>query len=596
MTKSKARYRLGSSRTVSVLTGSSAALVLVAAGQTATATAQPLAWQPPAASYAVSQPVHTTVTMDDGVRIAVEIVYPTDPGTGERASGTFPVLLTQNPYGTQRSDPADNGAYFARRGYVYVASAVRGTGDSGGQVDWFGDRQGEDGAALVDWAAHTLPGSDGKVGLEGCSYLGVNQWFTAAAVGKDSPLKAIAPFCTDSDFYNDLTADGGIPTSFVAGIGRAEPRGPEDDPATDPQSVTVAQQAAGGSRAYDDAYWQDRNVQKLMPRIVRNGIPALSEAGWQDLFPGGNLGAYAAAQNAYFGRPSTAPIRAGEPVTGRYQAIVGPWTHGEHVDEAALQAIRLEWFETWLKDAPTGMADTSTPLHLFENGAGSWTDSAAWPLSPRARTYYLGNGSLTAARPAEQGDDRLSWAASSTSDGTLTYTTAPLTEAALLDGPADVTVYAEATTTETELSATLSIVAPDGTVTKQADGVLLGSQRAVDTEQSWYGANGTLLKPVHPFTQASQRPVTPGRTTRHDISLLPSLTRIPAGYRIRISLTSGPPADFHYPVSPTPRQLADLAGGVYTVERSADAASFVNLPLTSPGTAHPSESSWGPAS
>jgi predicted acyl esterase len=596
MKKSKARSRFRSSPAVSVLTGGSAALVLVAAGQPATASAQPLAWQPPAASYTVSRPVHTTVTMDDGVKIAVEIVYPTDPDTGQRASGTFPVLLTQNPYGTQRADPADNGAYFVQRGYVFVASAVRGTGDSGGQLDWFGDRQGRDGAELVDWAAHTLPGSDGKVGLDGCSYLGVNQWFTAAAVGKDSALKAIAPFCTDSDFYNDLTANGGIPTSFVAGIGRAEPRGPEDDPAGDPQSVTIAQQADGGSRAYDDAYWQDRNVQRFMPRIVRNGIPALSEAGWQDLFPGGNLGAYAAAQNAYFGRPSTAPIRAGEPVTGRYQAIVGPWTHGEHVDEAVLQAVRLEWFETWLKDAPTGMADTSTPLHLFENGAGSWTDSAAWPLSPQARTYYLGAGSLTSDRPAGRARDRLSWAASTAPDDALTYTTAPLSEAALLDGPADVTVYAGATTTETELSATLSIVAPDGTVTKQADGVLLGSQRAVDTERSWYGADRALLNPVHPFTRAAQRPVTPGRTTRYDISLLPSLTRIPAGYRIRVTLTSGPPAGFHYPVSLTSRQLAGLTGGVYSVERSADAASFVNLPLTSPGTARPGGRSWGPAS
>ncbi|MEU6199570.1 CocE/NonD family hydrolase C-terminal non-catalytic domain-containing protein [Streptomyces sp. NPDC047061] len=76
------------------------------------------------------------------------------------------------------------------------------------------------------------------------------------------------------------------------------------------------------------------------------------------------------------------------------------------------------------------------------------------------------------------------------------------------------------------------------------------------------------------LAQASERPVTPGRTTRYDISLLPSLTRIPAGYRIRVS----------------------LAGGLYTVERSAEAASFVNLPLTSPGTAHPNDSSWGPAS
>ncbi len=413
MKKPKARARLKPPRRVSVLSSATAVLLLVAAGQT-TATARPehaSNWTPPAAGYAASAPVHTTVTMDDGVKIAVEVVYPTDPATGARASGPFPVLLTQNPYGAQRSDPADSGTYFVQRGYIYVASAIRGTGDSGGQVDWFGARQGKDGANLVDWAAHSLSGSNGKVGLDGCSYLGVNQWFTAAAVGKNSALKAITPFCTDSDFYNDLTADGGIPTPFVAGIARAEPRGPEDDPATDPQSVTIAQQATGGSRSYDDAYWQSLDVQKLMPKIVANDIPALTEAGWNDLFPGGNLGAYVAAQNAYHHRPLTQPITSGEAVTGRYQAIVGPWTHGEHVNEETLQAIRLEWFDTWLKNAPTGMANTSTPLHLFENGADTWVNSAAWPLSSDAKTYYLGDGSLTPGEPKEQGGDSLAWSA-----------------------------------------------------------------------------------------------------------------------------------------------------------------------------------------
>lgn len=269
-------HRLKLPHRVTVLSSASAVLLLVAARQT-TATALPAHatnWTPPAASYAASAPVHTTVTMDDGVKIAVEVVYPTDPSTGARASGPFPVLLTRNPYGAQRSDPTDSGTYFVQRGYIYVASAVRGTGDSGGQVDWFGDRQGKDGADLVDWAAHSLSGSNGKVGLDGCSYLGVDQWFTAAAVGKNSALKAITPFCTDSDFYNDLTGNGGIPTPFVAGIAQAEPRGPEDDPATDPQSVTVAQQASGGSRSYNDAYWQSLNVQKkLVPKIVGNGIP-----------------------------------------------------------------------------------------------------------------------------------------------------------------------------------------------------------------------------------------------------------------------------------------------------------------------------------
>jgi uncharacterized protein len=351
-------------------------------------------WQPEPASYGVSQPADIPVRMDDGVVISTEVVYPTNPATGTRANGTFPVLLSQNPYGG--SDPTAVGDYFVQRGYIYVVSSVRGTGTSGGQVSWFGQRQGEDGAELVDWAAHSLPGSDGRVGLDGCSYLGVNQWFTAAAVGPNSPLKVITPFCTDSNFYNDLTADGGIPTPFVAGIGSGEPRGPQDDPATDPQSVTIAQEADGGPRSYDNSYWHSLDAQQLMRQVVANGIPALSEAGWNDLFPGGDLGDYVAAQNAYFGRPLTAAVTAGERVTGRYQAIAGPWTHGENVDGTILENVRLEWFDTWLKGEHTGMADTSTPLHIFENTASQWVDTAAWPPSPAASTYYLGaSGTLS---------------------------------------------------------------------------------------------------------------------------------------------------------------------------------------------------------
>ena len=553
-------------------------------------------WQPEAARYGVSKPVSIPVRMDDGVMISTEVVYPTDPATGARAAGAFPVLLTQNPYGTAQSDPTTPGDYFVQRGYIYVASAVRGTGASGGQVSWFGPRQGKDGAELVNWAARSLSGADGQVGLDGCSYLGVNQWFTAAAVGPHSALKAITPFCTDSDFYGDLTADGGIPTPFVAGIAQGEPRGPQDNPATDPQSVTIAQEAGGGPRSYDNGYWQSLDAQQLMRQVVANGIPALSEAGWNDLFPGGDLGDYVAAQNTYFHRPLTAPVTAGEPVTGRYQAIVGPWTHGENVNGTVLENIRLEWFDTWLKGERTGMAATSTPLHIFENTASQWVDTAAWPPSAASSAYYLGaGGTLSTSRLTSGGTAALSWAPATTANS-LTYTSAPLTRDAVLDGPSDLTLYASSTTTEAELTATLNVISPAGAVVKQADGVLLGSQRELDPAQSWYGQGSALLQPAHPFAQASQRPVVPGQTTRYDISLLANFTLIPAGDRIQVVLTSQPPANFHLPLTPTPQELANLANGTYTISSGAATASVLNLPLASPGQFHASPVTWGPSS
>ena len=241
------------------------------------------------------------------------------------------------------------------------------------------------------------------------------------------------------------------------------------------------------------------------------------------------------------------------------------------------------------------MASTSTPLHLFENGADHWVDSAGWPPTTTPRTYYLAAGStLGPDKPRTAGHDTLAWAPAGPTS-TLTYTTPALTRPAVLDGPTDITLYARSTTRDAELTATLNIVAPDGTVTKQADGVLLGSQRRLDTRQSWYGQGDTLLQPSHPFTQESRRPVIPGQLTRYDISLLANFTQIPAGYKVQVVVNSRPPAGFHAQLAPTPEQLAELAGGSYTIEYSSPAASRVNLPLTQKAFAT-SPADWGPTS
>ena len=549
------------------------------------------AWlpRPEPATYGQSRPVPASVTMDDGVVLSTQVVYPTDPVTGARAPGTFPVLLSQTPYGLPGPDPRAGGAYFVERGYIYVTASVRGTGTSGGQLDWFGRRQGKDGATLVGWAAHDLPGSDGAVGLDGCSYLGVDQWYTAAEAGPYSALKAIAPFCTDSEMYDDLATVGGVPTTFIPSISHAFPRGPEDDPRTDPLSVTAGDLTTGGARSYDNAYWHGIDVREFMPRIVANGVPALSEAGWQDLFPGGNIGAYVAAQNAYFGRPVTAPITAGQRVTGRYQAIVGPWTHGEHVNEDVLSNIRKEWFDTWLKGRKTGMADTTKPLHLFENGGGRWVDTAAWPPSTGTGTYYLGDGgALTTTRPTAAGTDELSSA--------LAYTTAPLSRDAVLAGPIDVSLYLKSTAPDAYVAATVNLVSPSGAVTKVSDGGLLASMRELDARRSWYGAGHALIQPSHPFTQASQRLLTANETVKMDIAVLPNFTVLPAGCRLQVVLTGQAPADFHLQLAPTPQQSANLASGRSAISRAPWAPSSITVPLAAPNSFTSSPVTWGPTS
>jgi predicted acyl esterase len=157
-------------------------------------------WQPGPAKYDYQLTKDLQVRMDDGVQLRVDVYYPVDPTTQKRALGKFPVLLEQTPYGKDRiaRGSANTANYFVKRGYLFAVADLRGFGGSQGQASWFGLRTGQDGATLADWASK-LEGSSGKVGLTGCSYSGVAQYFTGSSLPENASVKALAPFCTDSN-------------------------------------------------------------------------------------------------------------------------------------------------------------------------------------------------------------------------------------------------------------------------------------------------------------------------------------------------------------------------------------------------------------
>src|SRR3984957_20072524 len=172
-------------------------------------------WEPRAAQYGTGIHHNVAVPMSDGVELRGDIHYPTEPGTDRPAAGPFPVLMSMTPYGKKAPPPAAQigggpTPYLIKRGYIEVMVDVRGCGVSGGSFEMFGARQAQDGVELVDWASK-LPNANGRVGMFGVSYLAINQLFTAAAIGPDSPLKAIFPVMSARDFYRDAAAMGGAP-------------------------------------------------------------------------------------------------------------------------------------------------------------------------------------------------------------------------------------------------------------------------------------------------------------------------------------------------------------------------------------------------
>jgi hypothetical protein len=592
----------------------------------------------PAAPYGVGLESNLPITMSDGTVLRADVRYPTDPKTGAPAAGPFGVILGETPYGKEfatSSTPsvrllADYNPAFVPAGYISVIVDVRGTGASQGQWSVLQPQEALDSVQVINWAAK-LPHSNGRVGMWGISYGGIDQLFAAAAVGPGSPLKAIFPMMISNDTYRELATTGGLlnvesDPAYLAQVTALDLANPalegSGTPPGEAALVTQHLQAtltktaplllnimSGGTDAYDESYWQARAPRNILSKIVANNVPAYLLGGEFDVYQQGEPRDFSGLQNAWAGRSVAAPMTATQPVTGRYQEIFGPWYHLT-APPTLTTALSLQWFDRFLNQHNNGIDQTTTPLHVIDASGKSYS-AARYPIDPAAtRTYFLaGSGTMTntvppagtdpivftgASQPCSRELDQFTIGViqtgaadlgtndpcgqsqplpSSVPPGALNYETPPFSQTATLAGQAALTVYATANTRNTELIAHLFDVAPDGTATQLSYGALIGSQRAVDPASTWYAADGRPIMPWHPYTQASEKPVQPGAVERYDIELAPAFTTLAAGHRLRVTLTTGDTPH----LIPTLNQLPDLIGGVYQVHRGAADASSLQL-------------------
>ncbi|HWD66200.1 MAG TPA: CocE/NonD family hydrolase, partial [Solirubrobacteraceae bacterium] len=327
--------------------------------------------------------------------------------------------------------------------------------------------------------------------------------------------------------------------------------------------------------------------------------------------------------NAFRGRSVYTPMSSRRRPTGRYQLTMGPWYHLTAASHD-FDPTMLAWFDHWLKAQNTGITHTRKPAHLYLLGANRFVNESRWP-PPRLRptTWFLGagrtgsapgsqnDGSLSRTRPAAKtGADQITWlppdlncsreldqwsmgafedvagpsnpdsgpcaqndALTESGPASLTYTTTSFKRASVIGGPVDATVYASSTRPQTELVGTLEDVAPNGTSTPITTGALLGSLRSVDPGRSWRTVGGRYLLPYHPYTVGSGQPVPVGRVTRFDIEIRPTFAEIAAGHRLRLTITTSDLPTLVPPESDVP----NLLGGIYSVQRNARSASYLEV-------------------
>lgn len=554
-------------------------------------------WTPGNPSYGTALDTNISVTMSDGAVLKVDVSYPTDLRTGARAKGPFPVILTQTPY---LSTPSTAGDYFVQRGYIFVTASVRGTRNSGGEFAFFSDRDAKDGAELVQWVATTLQNSNGTVALQGNSWAGLNQFYTAVAAGRNSPIKALAPFCAGAEFYRETYFAGGIPTQtaqFPLDFGPLV--GNNHGAAAFGQSL-ASDIDAGAPRAYDREFWKTRSPGTYARQVADLNIPTLIWSTHQDIYAESSMSMYAYLQNARAGQYLYGPMQPNQRATGRFQIIISQGGHCQFEEQTTGQNIAnnitLEWFDTWLKGKKTGIADTTQPIHVHELLSNNWISTSAYPVAPAYKQYFLtSQGSLSRSAPGKLTSVNLLWAQPGTGS-TAQFDGPVLKKGATLAGPMSATFYASSTKDNLELIATVQLVAADGTVTPVSSGTVLGSLATNDPNRSWFDARGVPVKPYGEYDV--DKYVRAGAIRRYDFVISPKFVAIPAGSKVRLivstqtptqqsnGVASPPPANSQCsPILgtdacfPTHPQVVSLTGSTVSLYSGANLPSSLNLPL-----------------
>ena len=563
-----------------------------------------------AAQYSTVTDKDVQITMSDGIKLDSDVIRPSAPGK-------YPVLVEQTPYNKSLVDSSttfgDN-TYFAQRGYVVVIVDVRGTGSSEGQWQSFDDREQRDGYEVTQWAA-SQPWSDGKVGLFGPSYMGLNQILTAAQ--HPNGLKAIFPVVPMADGYRDITYSGGsLNTGFIPlwlGLVTAGSLAPPEyaadgNPNDLVQAVTelaghvtgvggfqlnaVVNGATGGDEAYDGPFWKTRSPIEVVDRIK---VPTFVVGGLHDLFQRGEPLIYERLKR----RVNT-------------RLLVGPWTHvdastgaglpGNGVPES-LSQMELRWFDHYLKGMKTKLGQIPK-VTQWAWGDNRFETQRDWPdprLAP-SRQYLRAGKTLSVHKPTtnEPSDQYVQnpvagictestsqWTAGlggqipcttdnsgdEATNGGVSYTTAPLKRNLRIDGPILANLWLSTTRPDAVATVRVLDVGPDGKATDLTDGWLTASFRKNDPSRSRY-VRGRLLQPWHPFTKDSVLPVTSGEPMRLPIEVFPTNAVIAKGHSLRLDVEGG---DFPHQLPPLPIALNEL-GGTVQVLHDPQHPSYIELP------------------
>jgi hypothetical protein len=505
----------------------------------------------------------------DGVTLRADIYRPA-------GDGNYPVLLTRTPY--DKSNTASFGEAGARRGYLVVAQDVRGRYSSEGE--WYPFKHEiEDGYDTVEWAA-ALPHSNGKVGMFSGSYVGATQMLAALShpphLAGICPVVTASNYHENwtyqggafEQWFNESwttslaqdTASRAVRQSTNALVGSAVL------PLKQYPVFNISSLAGGAALtrslapyfldwldhpAYD-SYWKQWSIEEQYANIQ---VPSLTIAAWYDIFQGGSirnylgLKAHAGNETARKGQHLLVAIGG----HSGWSRTVGMVDFGP---DAAFDenAATLDWYDYLFQGKQNEFA-SGKPVKIFVMGENKWRSEASWPLERARETRYFlhsagkantasGDGSLSTAAASKEAADSyvydpanpvptvggpLCCDAAHLAPGprdqkdvenrpdVLVYSTPALDRDQEVTGPVTLELYASSSAVDTDFTAKLVDVWPNGFEQNLTEGILRARFRESASEA---------------------KPIVPGTIYLYKIDLWSTSNLFLKGHKIRVEVSS----------------------------------------------------------
>jgi putative CocE/NonD family hydrolase len=305
-----------------------------------------------------------------------------------------------------------------------------------------------------------------------------------------------------------------------------------------------------------DEYWRRINALEYVDTIK---APILSIVGWHDNFLKSHFDLYRATTT-----------RSLEPSKSHHKMLIGPWEHCNYVNpfttsktgeiefgpEAAAgvtvsEPLILDWMDRWVKNTDTG---ESSGIKYWQLGSNEWRTAPAWPPSSTLQRWFIhsqgqsnssaGDGSLNLVTPDLEPLDTYVYDPSNPTPtvggkllmptielagiknqaevakraDVLVYTCPPLTKEIQIAGQVRFELWASSSAVDTDFTAKLVDIAPDGYCTNLADGIVRARHRE--------------------STQTVSPPLNPGEPTLFNIDMWDIAHTFLVGHQIRVEISS----------------------------------------------------------